>query len=149
MKVIKSAIIGAGVMGNQFANMFMLPEFELSIVCDSHQEKADHLAAKYNAKATTDINQIIADPSIELVYIAVPPRLHLEITRPIIQAQKHVIAEKPLSVTLEEAAELVSLSNSTILNGKKGDIDLVSFKEAENVMRIINSILYNQNFVSK
>ncbi len=113
MKVIKSAIIGAGVIGNQFANMFMLPEFELSIVCDIHKEKADHLAAKYGAKATTDIGQIIDDPSIELVYIAVPPRLHLEITKPVIKAQKHVIAEKPLTVTLEEAAELVKLSNKT------------------------------------
>lgn len=113
MNVIKSAIIGAGVIGNQFANMFMLPEYELSVVCDIHQEKADHLAAKYGAKGTTDIREIIDDPNIELVYIAVPPRLHLEITRPIIQAQKHVIAEKPLTVTLEEAAELVRLSNET------------------------------------
>jgi len=114
MKIIKFAIIGAGTVSHLFAKILRhIPELELAVVCDIDQKKADHLAAKYDAKATTDIHQIIDDSGIELVYIAVPPRFHLEITRSIIQAKKHVIAEKPLAVTLEEAAELVRLSKAT------------------------------------
>jgi predicted dehydrogenase len=53
---------------------------------------------------------MFAMPDVQLVYIATPPFLHYEQARDALRAGKHVIVEKPLAVTMEQADELVSIA---------------------------------------
>ena len=62
-------------------------------------------------RATADV--LFAMPDVHLVYIATPPFLHYEQARAALHAGKHVIVEKPLAVTMEQADEIVALARDT------------------------------------
>ncbi|MBO0412560.1 oxidoreductase [Enterococcus hulanensis] len=72
----------------------------------------EELAAPYREKGvefTTDMEELLADPEIELVTICTPAHTHYELAKKVIQAGKSVIVEKPFCDTLEHAKELFEL----------------------------------------
>ena len=59
------------------------------------------------AKGTTDYRELIADPGVDLVYVATRHDLHFEIARAAVEAGKHVFVEKPMTMTSAQGRELV------------------------------------------
>jgi predicted dehydrogenase len=63
--------------------------------------------------AYTSLDEVLADPSVQVVHLASPNRLHFEQCRRALQAGKHVICEKPLALTARQSAELAALAAAT------------------------------------
>ena len=67
------------------------------------------MALVLNAKTYTNYEEFLQDENIDLVYIATPPFLHYQQSKLALLAGKHVICEKPLAMTLEEADEMIDV----------------------------------------
>src|SRR5262245_37705316 len=62
---------------------------------------------------TTEYRQVVEDPGVDLVLVLTSTRAHAEIAAAALQAGKHVLVEKPMAATLEEASRLVSLAQQS------------------------------------
>ena len=108
MTVIRFGIIGCGLMGREFgsaaARWCHLPEMdvrpEITAVCDTNLALTEwftqHLSAV--AQATADYRELLANPNLDAVYVAVPHNLHQEIYCATIAAGKHLMGEKPFGI---------------------------------------------------
>lgn len=104
------AIIGAGMIGGahaaayrQFAHRFG-GDMPLSIVCDMNDAQAREMAQKYGfEKSVGDWQAVIADPSVGIVSVCLPNFLHMQVTLAALAAGKHVLCEKPLALTADQA----------------------------------------------
>jgi len=107
------AIIGAGMIGGAHANGYRtylpryagsLPGAKLSVVCDSNPDMATSLARIWGFERTeTDWKAVLADPTIGIVSVCLPNFLHAEVTEAALAAGKHVICEKPLATSVDDA----------------------------------------------
>jgi predicted dehydrogenase len=102
-------VIGAGLFGENHALVYSrLPGVELVAVCDQNEARAREVAERYGARTYyTDYVQLLAEPDISAVSIATPDFAHSEIALAAAQAGKHILCEKPLATTVEEAQSIV------------------------------------------
>lgn len=105
MSKIKVGIIGAGSISESHMNSYQKnPDAEIVAICDLNEERAKAAAQKYGAAHTyTDYNELLANPEIDAVSICTWNNSHAEISIAAIKAGKHVLVEKPLCRTVEEA----------------------------------------------
>lgn len=103
---VKVGIIGSGFQADIHAASFkILPEeAEVVAVASPTRGHPEALAKKYGIpRVFPDYREMLKDKEIEMVTINAPNYLHCSMTRDIAQAGKHVVCEKPLAMTLEEA----------------------------------------------
>jgi predicted dehydrogenase len=112
MHRVKTAIVGLGYWGpNLVRNFSAEPACELAWGCDMSEDRLAWLRAHYPAvKPTADFDDVIGDPSVELVLVATPTGTHVALATKALEAGKHVFVEKPLAPTSAEAAGLVALA---------------------------------------
>lgn len=104
------AIIGAGMIGGahaaayrQFAHRFGC-DMTLGTVCDMNEALASDMVRKYGfERAANDWRAVIDDPSIGIVSVCLPNFLHTEVMQAALAAGKHVLCEKPLALSADEA----------------------------------------------
>lgn len=116
MKTYKVGLIGAGFMAKAHSiayagmPMFFWPAPALTYkktIADLTQERADNAAAQFGfEKGTDNWKDIINDPEIEIVDICTPNDSHAEIAIAAAEAGKHILCEKPISRTLDEAKQM-------------------------------------------
>ena len=101
-------IIGLGAIGQRLIKQFTEHEgVAVVAVSDLNETIARETAERLgDVKAYTDYKQLLADKQVELIYVAVPPKFHYSIVMDVIRAKKHVLCEKPLANSLEEAKEM-------------------------------------------
>jgi predicted dehydrogenase len=105
---IRVGIIGGGFMGRVHTQAARSAGAQIVGIASSSAESAQRAAETYDiAKAYASAEELIADPSIQLVHICTPNASHAELSLKAISAGKHVICEKPLSVSVAEAQQLV------------------------------------------
>src|SRR5690348_14485571 len=100
-----------GIIGSRFqadcaaASAAMVPdEATVVAVASPTPGSAAACAARHGiATSYTDYRELLADPKVEMVWITAPNKLHAQMTIDAARAGKHVICEKPLCITLEEA----------------------------------------------
>ena len=112
MKQIKTAIFGLGFVGRvHFDSVRRLEHVQLAALADSKVEVAARLAADF-AIPTADIDyrNVLCDPAIQAVHICTPNAQHFAMVKDALEAGKHVACEKPITASLEEAQELVTLA---------------------------------------
>ncbi len=109
MRTVGAAIIGTGFMGEAHAEALRrVPGVEIVAVASHRQERADALAARYGIPhAVSDWRRALDAPGVEVVHNCTPNGLHYEVTRAALEAGKHVVSEKPLTVSVAEAEDLV------------------------------------------
>ncbi len=109
MKPIRWGIIGTGSIAKQFARSLTLTESgSLVAVASRTQEAADRFVTEYpDAKPCAGYQSILNDPDVDAVYVATPHPMHAEWAIKAARAGKHVLCEKPLSINLPEAQEMV------------------------------------------
>ena len=74
---------------------------------------------------------MLADPQIDVVHLAVPNHMHYALAKAALMAGKHVICEKPLAMTSQESAELVSLAaDKKLVNAINFNLRLLSYLPA-------------------
>ncbi|WNQ11558.1 Gfo/Idh/MocA family oxidoreductase [Paenibacillus aurantius] len=105
MTKLKIGIIGAGSISEVHFNSYQNnPHAEIYAVCDLNEERAKAKASAYGAKKVfTDYKEILALPELQGVSICTWNNSHAEIAIAALEAGKHVLVEKPLCITVEEA----------------------------------------------
>jgi myo-inositol 2-dehydrogenase/D-chiro-inositol 1-dehydrogenase len=112
MKKTKVAILGAGFIADIHAESYkrFVPEAEIVAVYTRDKNKADAFAAQHQIpKSFDDLDAIIGQSDCDVVDICLPNFLHHEATLKAAAAGKHIIIEKPLAVTLEQADEMIDV----------------------------------------
>ena len=116
MEPIKTAICSFGMSGRVFHAPFLHanPGFELYSVWEREKNLA---AAIYpTIRTCRTLPELLSDPATELVVVNTPNYTHYDFTKQALQAGKHVILEKPFTITEEQGLELIDLAKQT---GKK------------------------------
>jgi len=109
MSKLKCAVIGVGYLGKFHAEKYAgLPDCELVAVVDSNAETAQAIAAKHGVQALTDYRELLGN--VDVVSIVVPTSLHYQVARDFLLHGAHVLVEKPITVTVEEADELIKIA---------------------------------------
>lgn len=109
---VKTAIIGCGRISDSYLST-MTQKFKILQVvgcCDKNEAKVTAQAQKYGIQALT-MEEILADPSIELVVNLTTADAHYPVIRQLLEAGKHVYTEKVLTVELAHAAELLRIAD--------------------------------------
>ena len=111
MKTIRFGIIGAGLMGREFASaaarwchlLDMPARPELVAVCDKNPAIFEWYRTNFQtiSQYTDDYRKMLANPDVDAVYCAVPHNLHEEIYCAIIKSGKHLMGEKPFGIDLK------------------------------------------------
>ncbi|OMP68196.1 Gfo/Idh/MocA family protein [Domibacillus epiphyticus] len=118
MPKIKVGIIGCG----SIAKHRHIPEYamnknvEIIAFCDIVHERAQAFADEHNAMAYTDYKDLIQNADIEAVSVCAPNSFHAPISIAALEAGKHVLCEKPMATSREEAEAMIAVAKR---NGKK------------------------------
>ena len=106
MQKVRTAVIGVGYLGRFHAQKYAsLPAAELVAVVDASAGNRDQVAAETGCRAVADYRDILAE--VDAVSIATPTPLHYPIAKHCLERGIHVLVEKPITTTLEEARSLV------------------------------------------
>lgn len=120
-KKLKIGIIGCGGIANgkHMPALSKLDMVQMTAFCDIIGEKAQNAAEKYgtkDAKVYTDYRELLKDKTIDAVHVCTPNRSHSFITVDALHAGKHVMCEKPMAKTSEDAVKMLEAAKET---GKK------------------------------
>jgi predicted dehydrogenase len=106
----RTAVIGVGHLGQQHARIHAElakeGQSEFNSVCDIDAARASKLAADFNTRAATDWRTLIGN--VDAVSLVVPTESHCEIACGLLEAGIHVLVEKPISRTIEEADRMIA-----------------------------------------
>ncbi len=110
MKKVGFGVIGTGIVGGAWhAHVYHhLPQAELVAVCDLNEQRAGEIAERYDvSQVYTDYRDLLARDDIAAVSIATPDFAHREIAVAAAKAGKHILVEKPLATTVEDAEAIL------------------------------------------
>ena len=109
MKKIRAGVIGVGYLGKYHAQKYAdFDDVELVAVADTSEANAKEMAAKFGAAPYLSHKQLLE--KVDLVSIAVPTESHHQVARDCLNAGVHILVEKPVTETVEQAEELISLA---------------------------------------
>lgn len=110
---MRVAMIGAGLQGKRRAPAVQeCPTTELVIVTAAHLESAARLASSMGCEAGVGWKEAVTRDDIDAVVVCTPPDTHAAISNAAARAGKHVLCEKPLAQTIEEAERMVQVAES-------------------------------------
>jgi predicted dehydrogenase len=108
---IKVGVVGTGFIGPAHIEALRrLPNVEVLALCEVTQELANEKAAQLGIPRAYTFDDLLKQNDIQCIHICTPNFLHFKQAKAVLNAGKHVVCEKPLSNTLEEAKELVELA---------------------------------------
>jgi len=108
------AVIGLGqIAGHFMPGVLQTSNSRITGLVSGHRDKAELVAAKYGVPAGSIYNyenfdEIVHNPAIDAVYVALPNSMHAEYTIRAAKAGKHVLCEKPMSTTVAEAEAMIA-----------------------------------------
>ena len=123
MKPVRVAVVGVGSIGSLHAKIYaQLPQVaQLVAVCDVNQARAQEVAQQAGCAAVTDFRALIGQ--VEAVSLAVPTSLHHPVGVELLKAGLHVLIEKPIAASLQEADELLAAAEGRGLIVQVGHIE--------------------------
>lgn len=108
---LRAAVIGVGYLGAYHAEKYaQLDHVELVAVADTRGERAREIADRYGVAAHTDYRELLGH--IELASIVVPTECHYRVARDCLESGVHILVEKPVTQTVEQADALIALAKS-------------------------------------
>lgn len=117
-KKLKIGIIGCGGIANgkHMPSLKQIPEVEMTAFCDIIPERAEKAAKDFgtpDAKVYTDYKELLKDETLDVIHVCTPNRSHSFISIDALEAGKHVMCEKPMAKTYEEAKAMYETSVRT------------------------------------
>ena len=106
---VRVAVVGLGYWGpNLIRNLHDIQEADVVWACDLRPEALAALERRYPAvPRTTSIDQVLEDEAVDAVVVATPVSTHHELALAALSADKHVLVEKPLAASSQQAVELL------------------------------------------
>ena len=110
--MITVAQIGCGYWGpNLLRNFSANPNCQVKWLADLSEERRAYVEANYpKTKTTANWEIVLADPEVEAIIVATPASNHYQMAKVALEANKHILVEKPLAMSTQEADELVALA---------------------------------------
>jgi len=106
---VQIALVGAGEIGAVHARAHAaVPGTRLSVIYDVHAEQARRLAGPVEATVAPSFEAILGDPQVEGVDLCVPNHLHRALAVRALEAGKHVLCEKPIALSLDDADAMLA-----------------------------------------
>lgn len=120
-KQVRVGIIGCGGIANgkHMPSLAKLPHVEMVAFCDIIEERAQKAAAEYgtsDAKVYTDYKALLEDAVVDVIHVCTPNKSHADISIAALEADKHVMCEKPMAKTAADARRMLDAAKRT---GKK------------------------------
>jgi predicted dehydrogenase len=121
MNKIKLGIVGLGAIGNRMIKTIVErhpDQIEVVAVCDANAILAKEAAEEFSIKHYyTTHSKLLNEVELDIIYIAVPPKFHEQVALDIIKADVHILCEKPLANSLEEALSMIeAVKNTSIVH---------------------------------
>ncbi|MCP3738600.1 Gfo/Idh/MocA family protein [Rossellomorea sp. BNER] len=159
MRKLKIGVIGAGSISElHFQSYLQNNDVEIYAVCDLNEQRAQDKMKKYNAETYyTNYHDLLNDPQVDAVSICTWNNSHAEISIAALDAGKHVLVEKPLCKTVDEALRVEEAvknngkvfqigfvrryaSNTKVLKSfiNSGDLGEIYYAKASNLRRLGN-----------
>jgi myo-inositol 2-dehydrogenase/D-chiro-inositol 1-dehydrogenase len=149
-KPLRVGIVGAGLIAGCHARAYARAGADVVAVADTRLAKAEKLAAASGAAACTTLDEVLATGP-DAISICTPPSSHAELTVRALQAGRHVLCEKPLALSLEDAGriqEAAAASDRVVMLGHviryepdhRAAKDLVEAGRIGNVVMMTHSI---------
>lgn len=143
---MKLAVVGTSWITDSFLESCTLfEEITLEAVMSRRQTSVDTFIDKYGfKKGYTDFDELCNDPDIELIYIASPNSFHFDQTKKALLSQKHVICEKPITLSLDELNELeqISISQNVFFIEAMRPVHHPHMKVVKESLKLLDSIKY-------
>ncbi|MEE8527467.1 MAG: Gfo/Idh/MocA family oxidoreductase [Gammaproteobacteria bacterium] len=122
MQPVRTAVVGVGYLGRFHAEKFAtLPGAELVAVVDTDEGRASDVAVQFGARALADYREILGE--VDAVSIVVPTALHFKVAREFLNRGVHVLVEKPMTVSVEEARALIDIADKQELVLQVGHLE--------------------------
>ncbi len=122
MSRLRTAVIGVGYLGNFHAQKYAaLEAAELVGVVDSDSARAAEVATACNCQPFSDYRDLIG--KVDAVSVVVPTQYHHQVAKEFLAAGVHVLIEKPITVTIEQADELIALADAGQLVFQVGHLE--------------------------
>lgn len=132
--MLKVGIVGCGNIFTMHAtSAHHLPNAQIVGVCDVKPDRANKAAAKYQCKAYYDYKEMIRKDLLDVVHICVPHYLHPIISRYALEQGVHVLCEKPMAITMEDALANVALAKE--MNVKYGIIFQCRYNDSAKLVK--------------
>jgi predicted dehydrogenase len=134
MSRIKVGVIGVGHLGEHHTRIYSeLPQAELVGIYDSDIEKAKVKAEKYDTAHFEELDRLLQQ--VEAVSLVVPTSSHYEVARRVLNQGIHILIEKPITETVEQAEELIQVARKKNLTLQVGHIERFNpaFRAIENI----------------
>jgi len=109
---VRIGVIGLGIMGEQYVRIYSAhPLSSVTAICTRKRERVDEVGTKYGIhNRFTDYQELVAQGNVDAVCVATPDFAHYGPVKAALNANKHVLCEKPFTTELAEADELLELS---------------------------------------
>jgi len=141
MKKIRTAVVGVGYLGYYHAQkLASIKQSELVAICDINTQRASEVADAVGCQAMSDYHELIG--CVDAVSIAAPTPNHFEIAKFFLNNGIHVLVEKPITTTLEEADELIALAKKHDLKLQVGHLERYN-----NVIEALTPAISNPRFI--
>ena len=107
--MIKVGVIGLGAIGQRLIKGFQEhPAMDIAAVCDAAEDRVKETAAELGGvPAFTNHQEMLENSQLDLVYVAVPPKFHHAVASDVLAKGIHILCEKPLANSVEEAESLL------------------------------------------
>ncbi len=132
----RAAVIGYGYAGRSFHSYLIdsTPGLTLHGVASGSAEKRAQIEQEWGCRAYSSFDEVIADPLVDLVVLATPNDLHAPLASRAMEAGKHVVTDKPMAITLDEANAMVATAARTgrllsVFQNRRWDGDYLTVRQ--------------------
>ncbi|MCX7017050.1 MAG: Gfo/Idh/MocA family oxidoreductase [Candidatus Sumerlaeota bacterium] len=145
--MVRFGVLGCGTMGSRHAECVVDGQgMRLVAVCDADRARAESVAAQFKAEAMTDARALFQRKDVDAVVVALPSALHAEFGVQAAQAGKHVMVEKPIDLSLEQARRLVETCGQrgvalSVVSQHRFHPDVLKLKQAADEGRLGRIVL--------
>lgn len=113
--MINFALLGCGRIAKRHAELLgkgQIAGARLAAVCDSNASRAQAFSSTYGVPAYVSLDELLADRSIDAVSVLTPSGLHAEHAIAVARSGRHIVVEKPMALTLEDADRMIAAAES-------------------------------------
>ena len=142
MRKVNVAVIGIGHLGSRHLKVYseLAEKANIIGICDIKEERTGHFSGHYRVKFFKDYRELLG--KVEAVSICVPTVDHFSVAKDFLKHNTHVLIEKPITATTQEANELIQIAEKNNLKLQVGHVE--RFNSA---FQAINSFAKNPLFV--